>query len=70
MTIGYFSRAFNKDHKSFSTKTHIVDNGKVLCGYKPHKTLEFLWCKIGIDVGSLDYLECNKCKERFLKKGE
>lgn len=68
MTIGYFSRAFNSKHKSLSTKTHIIEKGKVLCGYKPHKTLEFLWCKIGIDIGSLEYLECKRCKEVY-KKG-
>lgn len=68
MTIGYFSRAFNFKHKSLSTKTHIVNNNKVLCGYKPHKTLNFLWCAFLSDgIDNLQYLECNKCKDRYVK---
>jgi len=70
MTIGYFSRAFNKDHKSLSTKTHIIDNDKILCGYKPHKTMQFQWCIIGVGVDRLDVVECDKCKEKYLKKGK
>ncbi len=65
MTIGWFGRCFNVNHKSLSTKTHIANNGKVLCGYKPHKTLEFNWCS-GVD--NLEYLECKKCKEKLLKE--
>jgi hypothetical protein len=61
MIVGYFGRPFNKDHKSFTTKTHIVENSKVLCGYKPHKTLEFLWCA----YNNLDYVECDKCKKVY-----
>jgi hypothetical protein len=70
MTIGYFARPFNFKHKSFSTKTHIVENNKVLCGYKPHKTLSFQWCKFlrGSSEDNLDYLECNKCRELYNKK--
>ena len=45
-------------------KTHIVKEGKVLCGYRPHKTMEFNWCA-GID--RLEYLECDKCKMKLEK---
>lgn len=68
MAIGWFGRCFNKDHKSLSTKTHVVIKDKVLCGYKPHKTLEFNWCSTN---NSMMYLECNKCKiklKKMLKK--
>lgn len=64
--IGYFGRPFNFKHKSLSTKTHIFINGKVLCGYKPHKTLKFQWCAIDIK-NNLYYVECGKCKEKYLK---
>jgi hypothetical protein len=63
MAVGYFGRAFNKDHKSLSTKTHIAINNKVICGYKPHKTLSFQWCSMG---DNLDYVECDKCKQKFI----
>ena len=65
MIIGWFGRPFNKKHKSLSTKTHIVHNSKTLCGYKPHKTLEFQWCAFTV---RLQYVECEKCKERLLKR--
>ena len=70
MIIGYFARPFNFKHKSLTTKTHIVENNKVLCKYKPHKTLEFLWCKFlrGSSEDNLDYLECNKCKKIYENK--
>jgi hypothetical protein len=68
MTVGYFGRAFTSKHKSLTTKTHIVDNDKVLCGYKPHKTMSFQWCIIGEGIDRLDCVECNECKKRYLNK--
>jgi len=68
MLIGWFGRCFNKDHKSLSTKTHIVKEGKVLCGYIPHKTMEFQFCS---GISQLEYLECDKCKiklEKIIKR--
>ena len=65
MGIGWFGRCFNYHHKSLSTKTHIVNNGKVLCGYKPHKTLKFQWCA---SLESLEYLECERCKTKLYKR--
>ena len=67
MAIGWYGRCFNKNHKSLSTKTHVVSDvikGKVLCGYKPHKTLEFNWCATN---NNMIYLECNKCKTKLKK---
>ncbi len=62
--IGWFGRAFNYKHKSLSTKTHAILNGKVLCRYKPHKTLKLNWCS-GLD--NLIYLECKKCHSLLLR---
>jgi hypothetical protein len=67
MTIGYFGRAFNFKHKSLTTKTHIVNNDRVLCGYKPHKTLSFQWCIIGVGINKLDIVECKECRVRAEK---
>jgi hypothetical protein len=67
MTIGYFGRPFNFKHKSLSTKTHIVENNKVLCGYKPHKTLSFQWCSFVSNERTVDMVECPKCKEKAIK---
>jgi len=68
MIIGYFARTFNKNHKSLSTKTHIVHDDKILCGYKPHKSMQFQWCA---SVNSLEYLECEKLQSKEnLKIGE
>ncbi len=65
MIVGWFDRCFNVKHKSLSTKTHIFNGDKVLCGYKPHKTMEFQWC---VGIGNLDFItfvECDKCKNKF-----
>ncbi len=44
-----------------ATNVHYVKpDGKVACGYKPHKTMEFQWCSHGLNF---PYLECKGCKK-------
>ena len=62
MTIGYFGRAFDFKHKGLTTKTHVVENNKVLCGYTPHKTLSFQWCSFSV-YASIEMIECPRCKK-------
>ena len=64
MRTGYFARATEKGHNSKSTQVHIENEGKGLCGYKPHKTMKFQWCAADV---YLSYVECNKCKKIFEK---
>lgn len=59
---GYFARATEKGHKAAYTKTHLILDGKPMCGYKPHKTMQFVWNAQGAHK---PYVECNKCKEKY-----
>jgi hypothetical protein len=61
MTIGFFARATKGKQRAKFTITHIVDFDKVLCGYKPHKTMRFQWCCIGLRE---EYVECKKCLKK------
>lgn len=59
---GYFARATEKGHKAAYTKIHLTLDGKPMCGYKPHKTMQFVWNAQGAHK---PYVECNKCKEKY-----
>lgn len=59
MMTGYFGRASSKGVRAISTKTHVVEGHKPICGYRPHSTMLFQWCAPGIQ---LSYVECPKCK--------
>jgi hypothetical protein len=61
--IGYFARATTLQHKAVATQTHVVLQGKCLCGYKPHKTLRFQWNSMQ-DMTPIVYIECKKCRDR------
>ena len=62
MKTGYFGRATENGHRAMATKVHVVDDfGKPICGYKPHKTMQFQWCAMGV---RLPYVECPKCKTK------
>ena len=59
-STGYFARATENGHKACSTKTHIVRGKLPLCGYRPHKTMQFMFNSAGI---YMPFVECKKCKE-------
>lgn len=59
---GYFARARENGQTSKWTKVHLVDNGKPLCGYVPHKTMQFQWNSQGVHLA---YVECDKCRENL-----
>jgi hypothetical protein len=65
MMIGYFGRANENGHSARHTKTHVINDRKVLCGYKPHKTMMFQWCSNGLGFPST--IECVSCKEKAKK---
>lgn len=58
---GYFARASQNGLTAKSTKVHVVENGKPVCGYRPHKTMQFCWTANGI---YLRYVDCPKCKAK------
>lgn len=61
---GYFARPQKHGHyNELATKVHyVLATGKVLCGYKPHSTMQFQHCACGIHW---DYLECTKCRRKI-----
>jgi len=66
MKTGYFARATEEGHRAKFTQVHIVDDyDKPLCGYKPHKTMQFYFCSIGV---YLPYIECKRCKVKLFKR--
>lgn len=42
-----------------ATKTHVVEDGKPICGSRIANDREFQWCSHGI---RWDYIECERCK--------
>lgn len=64
---GYFARAGQNGLSAKSTKVHVIKNGKPVCGYKPHKTMQFCWNANGI---YLSYVDCPKCKALCQPKPE
>lgn len=61
-STGWYGRATEHGHSAKSTKVHLLVNGKPVCGYKPHKTMQFQWCSY-----STMYIECDECKKRALE---
>ena len=65
---GWFGRPKGEGQRACSTRlTHYVENGKPVCGYKPHPTMLFQFCAAGIHE---DYIDCVKCGEWLKKKNE
>lgn len=66
MKTGYFARAHEDGHDSRWTNVHVIDNeGMPICGYKPHKTMQFCFNAEGI---YMPYVECKKCLDIIKKK--
>ena len=64
MKTGYFARASEEGHNACETMVHVVSDNKALCGYRPHKTMQFCFCAGGV---YLPYVKCKKCKEKYSK---
>lgn len=63
ISTGYFGRATEKGHNAMTTQVHVYNGktGRCLCGYKPHKTMQFMWCANDAQV---EYIECGNCLEK------
>lgn len=62
---GYFGRPNHNGNSAKTSKVHVTtDDGKTLCGYKPHNTMKLQCCGMGI---VFEYIECPKCKEKARK---
>ena len=62
---GYYARASENGHKACATRyVHLVENGKPICGYKPHPTMQFMFCSVGF---YMDYVDCPTCREKGRK---
>ena len=59
---GYFGRAHEKGHKAGHTHVHLFNarTGNCVCGYRPHKTMQFQGCSAGIQI---NYVDCPRCKK-------
>jgi len=66
-TIGYFARATEGKKTAKTTMTHVIHLGKVLCRYKPHKTMNFQWCSMGINERTFETIECKECRKKYAK---
>lgn len=65
VATGWYGRATENGHKACATRhVHMVKDGMPICGYVPHKTMQFQFCSAGFDMG---YVSCPKCKEKSLK---
>ena len=51
-------------YSSQSTKTHIVRNGKPICGTVIGDKQRFQWCSYS-PRRNHDYIECEKCKRKL-----
>ncbi len=59
MRTGFFGNPLR------STKVHVVDeHDKPICGSKIGIDMDFQWCAGNI---KLDYIECEKCKNKAIK---
>lgn len=55
ITTGYFADTKN------STKVHLVENGKPICGVAIGIKKQYQWCARRVH---LEYLECKRCKNK------
>lgn len=56
---GYYARASAEYGRARSTKHHIVEKGKPICGFRPHPTMAFQYNCAGIRI---EWIDCKKCK--------
>lgn len=57
MQTGYFA------NQNRSTKVHLVENGKAICGSKMSQDAEFHWCS---RTAHLSYVNCEKCRKAYI----
>lgn len=60
---GYYARAHENGHTAKWTSVHLVKDSKPICGYKPHKTMQFVWNSNGARI---DYVDCPTCRKKYL----
>jgi len=58
---GWYGRATENDHRAMFTMVHFVEDGKPICGYRPHKTMIFQFCASGFYD---NYVECPACRRK------
>lgn len=69
MRTGYFGRASEENHLAKSTKVHIVENDSTpVCGYKPHKTMKFIFCANGVVMRLVECVKCKRIGEKLWEK--
>jgi hypothetical protein len=59
---GYFARARQNGQSAQLSKVHFVKNGRGVCGYRPHETMQFQFNR---SYPCLKYVECQKCKDEL-----
>jgi len=63
--IGYYAKEGNHKGRNWSG-THIVEDGKPICGYKPHNSMKFQWCSNNNHSFSV---ECKACTKKLKQIG-
>jgi len=61
MVTGYYANTTN------FTKTHIVFDGKPICGASIGKKLKFQWCANGVRRDYVECKNCLRCLDAYLK---
>ena len=61
ITIGYWGVP-----GTIGGRTHVVRNGKNLCGDRIHAKAEFQWCA-DFQTESMYIVQCQRCKDRAKK---
>jgi hypothetical protein len=59
VSTAYFARARENGHPQAISNVHLCFERQPLCGYKPHPTMQYLWCANWV---KLEYVTCNRCR--------
>ena len=62
-TTAWFGRPTELGNRAKHTKVHLVQGSIALCGYHPHPSMQMQVCA---HYPVLDYVECDKCKQKYL----
>jgi len=66
-TTAWFGRPSDKGQSANNTMVHLVAGNIALCGYMPHPSMRMQQCA---PYPVLDYVECAKCKQKYIDKYE
>lgn len=66
-TTAWFGRPSENGQSAKNTMVHLVAGRIALCGYMPHPSMQMQQCA---PYPVLDYVECDKCKQKYIDASE